>query len=251
MDEGLRNRIWNQYKNYYIDKLTIQVNGDIQFQKDYDFYLRMYDEYFKSSVKPRTNLYHIQDIVHSNFFNFEWYEIYDFIEYASEIYHNNQVNEEFKNKVNNVLKAEMSAYRFVDGYIAPIIDDIEIKEIEEALNIEYNGAKRHLSNALEFLSDRENPDYPNSIKESISAVEAVAKNITGKETDLSKCLKVMDLDLNKQFKTAMDNMYGWTCKEDGIRHGHTGEELKTSFDEAKYMLVTCSAFVNYMIAKKG
>ena len=115
----------------------------------------------------------------------------------------------------------------------------------------YSGTKRHLANALEFLSDRENPDYPNSIKESISAVEAVAKEITGRETDLANCLKVMDLDLNKQFKTAMINMYGWTNKEDGIRHGHTGEELKTSFEEAKYMLVTCSAFVNYMIAKKG
>jgi len=26
-------------------------------------------------------------------------------------------------------------------------------------------------------------------------------------------------------------------------------ELKTSFEEAKYMLVSCSAFVNYLIAK--
>ncbi len=36
---------------------------------------------------------------------------------------------------------------------------------------------------------------------------------------------------------------------EGIRHGSTEEELKISFDEAKYMLVTCSAFVNYLIAK--
>jgi len=57
------------------------------------------------------------------------------------------------------------------------------------------------------------------------------------------------LDLNGQFKTSMIQLYGWTCKEDGIRHGHTKEELKTSFEEAKYMLVSCSAFVNYLIAK--
>ena len=59
----------------------------------------------------------------------------------------------------------------------------------------------------------------------------------------------MNIDLNKQFKMAMINLYEWTNKEDGIRHGHTGEELKTSFDEAKYMLVSCSAFINYLISK--
>ena len=31
-----------------------------------------------------------------------------------------------------------------------------------------NGAKEHISNAIEHLSDRANPDYANSIKESIS-----------------------------------------------------------------------------------
>ena len=77
----------------------------------------------------------------------------------------------------------------------------------------------------------------------------MAKIITGKKTDLVKCLKAMDIDLNGQFKTSMINLYGWTCKQDGIRHGNTEEELKTSFEEAKYMLVSCSAFVNYLIAK--
>ncbi len=143
----------------------------------------------------------------------------------------------------------MSGYRFVDNYIVPIVNEIEIKEIEEALECKYTPVRQHLSNALELLSDRENPDYQNSIKESITAVESVAKIITGKETDLASCIKAIDIDLNKQFKTSMINLYGWTCKEDGIRHGHTKEELKTSFEEAKYMLVSCSAFVNYLIAK--
>lgn len=155
----------------------------------------------------------------------------------------------FFDDINKVLQEENAGYRFINGLIVQIIDEVEIKEIEDVFETKFTPVKRHLSNALELLSDRENPDYPNSIKESITAVESMAKIITGKETDLANCLKVMDIDLNKQFKTAMANLYGWTNKEDGIRHGHTQEELKTSFDEAKYMLVSCSAFINYLISK--
>jgi len=261
MDDGLKNRLWNKIKLIFVDTLTgyeyvyggedyISDNGILKKADDKKFILHIYDDFFKVSIEPlEYSKDNIKKDLKQRYMNFQWFTVYDFIEYISEIHYG--VPSDFYDSINKILKEEMSGYRFVNNYIAPIIDEVEIEAVEEALVIEYNGAKRHLSNALEFLSDRENPDYPNSIKESISAVEAVAKEITGKNTDLSKCLKAMDLDLNKQFKTAMDNMYGWTCKEDGIRHGHTGEELKTSFEEAKYMLVTCSAFVNYMITKKG
>jgi len=254
IDSDLKNKLWKRLKSIL----------------EYDFFyeyrelnISLYDNFFKDRIEVNEEVWsYIKDDLEDKYFDLEWYEIYNLIEflakssnfdsaYSEIIGASLDVNKSNVQKINQILEEEMSGYRLVSTYMIPIIDEIEIKEIEEVLDIEYNGAKRHLSNALEFLSDRKSPDYPNSIKESISAVEAVAKEITGKNTDLSKCLKAMDLDLNKQFKTAMDNMYGWTCKEDGIRHGHTGEELKTSFEEAKYMLVTCSAFVNYMIAKKG
>jgi hypothetical protein len=248
MDDGLKNRLWNQFRIFYFDSLEINY-GDIKHKIDYDFFIKMYDGFFKTKSKP--TIRNLQLILHVEtfFFKLQWYKVYDFMEYISEIFHNKKTNIQFREAVNKVLEAEMSGYRFINNYIAPIIDEVEIKEVEEALECKYTPVRQHLSNALELLSDRENPDYQNSIKESITAVESVAKIITGKETDLVKCLKVMDIDLNGQFKTSMINLYGWTCKEDGIRHGHTEEELKTSFEEAKYMLVSCSAFVNYLIAK--
>ena len=157
----------------------------------------------------------------------------------------------FKKNINKTLEEEMSAYRFVDNCIAAIVDEVEIQEIEDVFKSQYDSVRGHLAKALEFLSDRESPDFQNSIKESITAVESMAKIISKKETDLASCLKGMDLDLNKQFVTGMNNIYGWTCKEDGIRHAHTGEKLKTGFDEAKYMLVSCSAFINYLISKNN
>jgi len=252
MDEGLKNRIWNKLREFYLDNICIVENYIHKYSiKDYNFFLQIFDQFFKTTNIPSNSRTFLVNNISDYYFKYKWYEIYDFIEYVAGIYHSQQYSNMFRGAINKVLEEEMSGYRFVDNYIAPIIDNIEIKEIEEALDCKYIPVKQHLSNALELLSDRENPDYQNSIKESITAVESVAKIITGKETDLANCLKVMDIDLNKQFKTAMTNLYGWTCKEDGIRHGHTGEELKTSFEEAKYMLVSCSAFVNYLISKNS
>ena len=207
----------------------------------------IYDECLKIRKTPDTlNKYNIFREIESYVLKMQWYEIYDFLEYISQTYHKKEINIQFRKEVNQVLKEEMSAYRFVDNYIASIIDEVEIGELEGALNCKYTPVKKHLSNALKLL---ESSDYQNSIKESITAVESLAKIITKQEKDLASYIKAMDIDLNRQFKTSMINLYGWTCKEDGIRHGHTKEELKTSFEEAKYMLVSCSAFVNYLIAK--
>ena len=252
MDDALRNKLWKQLK--------IILEYDF-LESIKDLNSSLYDDFFKDRIDvTEKNWLTIKKDLEEKYFELIWYDVYNLIEFLAKnpnfdnsYYKFNWLNTNKSNveKINQILEEEMSGYRLVDTFIVAIVDEIEIEEIEKVLKIEYNGAKRHLSNALAFLSDIKTPDYPNSIKESISAVEAVAKEITGKQTDLASCLKVIDLDLNKQFKTAMTNMYGWTCKEDGIRHGHTGEELKTSFEEAKYMLVTCSAFVNYMIAKKG
>ena len=43
-------------------------------------------------------------------------------------------------------------------------------------------------------------------------------------------------------------LYGYTSDEDGIRHAIL-DEPNVGLVEAKYMLVSCSAFVNYLIEK--
>jgi hypothetical protein len=47
----------------------------------------------------------------------------------------------------------------------------------------------HLETALNHISNRDNPDYRNSIKESISAIESLCVQIVGKKKDtLGKAL---------------------------------------------------------------
>jgi len=143
----------------------------------------------------------------------------------------------------------------INGHITPISNEIEIKEIEEALQIsEFNKPIRiQLDNALKKMSAKENPDYRGSIKESISAVETLCQIISSKpKATLSSALDEIEkskvIKLHQSIRDGFKKLYGWTSDDQGIRHG-LKEEPNLKFHDAKYMLITCSAFINYLISK--
>jgi hypothetical protein len=141
----------------------------------------------------------------------------------------------------------------VDGKITQITSEEEISEIEEALKNAPKPVDIHLKTALDKLSDRKSPDYRNSIKESISAVEAICKQIASDtKADLEKALKEIEkkTELHPALKNAFRNLYGYTSDAQGIRHALM-EESDLDFEDAKFMLVSCSAFVNYLITKSS
>ena len=108
----------------------------------------------------------------------------------------------------------------------------------------------HIKAALLKLSDKKNPDYRNSIKESISAVEAICRKVTGKGT-LGESLKELEssgIVLNDQLKAGIEKLYVYTNqKGTGIRHALMENGNAITFHEAKFMLVACSAFINFLI----
>lgn len=155
---------------------------------------------------------------------------------------------------NEYFKKEFVGYRFVDNIIVPISDSIEIDSIEECLGNKLKPVTEHISKANKFLADRTHPDYENSIKESISAVEAMCEiitGLTGKEATLGNMLKKLEdkgIEIHKGLKSAFNTLYGYTSDAKGIRHaGDIGGSFST-FEEAKFMLVTCCAFINYLMA---
>ena len=99
-------------------------------------------------------------------------------------------------------------------------------------------------------------DYRNSIKESISAVEAVCREMTGKNNlgDALNELEKTGVVIPKVMKIGFDKLYGYTNnKETGIRHALMDNEgtYIPSSSEAIFMIVSCSAFINYLYAKKS
>ena len=177
------------------------------------------------------------------FINGEWFKIFDILELASLYGKHNFVKD-----VNNVFIRENCAYRFVDKFITEITSDVEIQEIEESANTNIKNVDEHIRQALEHLSDRQNPDYRNSIKEAISAVEAFCRNITGEST-LDKALKKLEskgVVFNSQLKQGLEKIYHYTNGEDGIRHALMDGTTPPTKADAKFMLVMCSAFINYI-----
>ena len=165
-------------------------------------------------------------------------------------------NRKFMETCNAVLESELSAYRFVGDKIVPMTSPDEIAEIEKALQVKgaLHPIRNHLERALDLISDRRTPDYRNSIKESISSVEAICRLITGDtNATLGQALKQLEdkhIALHGALKNAFSNLYGYTSSAQGIRHALL-EEPSLDFEDAKFMLVSCSAFTNYLIAKSS
>ena len=155
-------------------------------------------------------------------------------------------------EINNVLEAKLSVWRYASGRFVEITNEAELSAVDEAIQqSDFAGASQHLARALELLTDRKKPDPRNSIKESISAVESAAKEITGKpKATLEDAIKVLEGhgDLHPCLKAGFSELYAYTSDQGGIRHAMLAESNLTQAD-ALFFLVTCSAFINYLKSK--
>lgn len=264
IDEPLRNALWSLLKihvwdnarhssgtfgGYYLSK---ESNQELKALCD-----RLWFHYFK---KPLDQVDHnwskVLEQLRSYFFECEWYEVYDFVEFVANNYKRHRFPEPFISSCNSALEREVSAYRFIDGLLTRITEKEQLQEVEIALDRARGPVQTHLRRALELLTDRENPDYRNSIKESISAVESlVAKCIGAEKGTLGQLIKKLEdeIGLHPALRASFSSLYGYTSDEDGIRHAIL-QSNSIAFEDAKFFLVVCSAFVNYVeskIATKG
>jgi len=56
------------------------------------------------------------------------------------------------------------------------------------------------------------------------------------------------LSLTFQIKSSLSSLYGWISDADGIQHKMM-EQSTLKQEDAKLILVTCSAFINNLLAK--
>ncbi len=198
--------------------------------------------------------------ISDNYFAFsknEWSRVFDFFQFLLNKGHFTLYDPDepyltcnpanFVGRLNHALKRENSAYRIINNLFIEIISEREVEEVEKAHSVPFKATKRHIDKAITFFATRPNPDYENSIKESISAVESIAKEITGvRKASLGKLTK--RLNLPPAFAGGLHKLYGFT-NDAGIRHGGTSDkDLTIDQDTARFMLVICSAFVNYIIS---
>ncbi len=252
MDDDLRNDLWNALTVSYWDNISKYL---ISYFPDMEILIKkIWVDHFKQPLDTLENTWSkTYKIIRKIFYNYEWNEVYDFIEFIVYSYPYKDDNQDFMDLCNSFLERELSAYRFIGGKIIQITSEEEISEIEEALEISkpLTAVNTHLKTALDLLADRKSPNYRNSIKESISAVEAICNMITKeKNTTLGQALKKIEneVSLHSALKSAFSSLYGYTSDADGIRHALL-DEPNLYFEDAKFMLVSCSTFINYLIIK--
>lgn len=252
----LLNTLWTIILEGVIESKKEEANYDEKYSKKTEFFRAVWIHFYKWPIDNLPMSYgqvaHWTAIptIRDWFYKSDWDFVLDFVEFCV-----NYDDNVLADVMNNTLKREMSAYRFVDGKLVEINSKEEVIELEQAIkNMDkFSSVKSHLQRALELYSDRKKPDYRNSIKESISAVESLAKIIVEDDkTTLGQALKVIEKkhQIPGSLKSAFSALYGYTSDEGGIRHSLLEKGVEIEIEEARFMLIACSAFVNYLISKK-
>lgn len=113
-----------------------------------------------------------------------------------------------------------------------------------------DGSEAHLRKASESINAG---DWAASIRESISAVESVARQLDPKESgSLTKALASLEKrqPLHSAFKGALVKLYSYTSDEQGVRHSLLNQSsANVGRDEAVFMLGACASFASYLWRK--
>lgn len=249
MDAELRNGLWNVLHVVYW-----QLLGDRFESGPADSLLTLtWLNFFKRPMD--TMSFNALGNLREEFFDWPWNRVYDYIEFAAQTERDSERTQRFTRFSNDILTRELAGYRFVETQLLPIGTEEELVAIQQARSDAgpYPNIQEHLRQAGALLADRDSPDYRNSIKESISAVEAACTALTGSRGTLGDCLKSLNRvgqPLHPALQGAFGKLYGWTNDAEGIRHALT-DEPNLDVDDARFMLVACSAFVSYLLAKAG
>ncbi len=249
LDKATRTRLWSAFSEMIPNH---ELSGHGTWMEE--FYKELWSNFFVLPVDETPGRdYEVRGKLKEIFLSGPWYEVFDLLEFSiqsNKFGGGNRLVE----RVASILEEEMAGFRLLDDQFIEITDESEIAAISDALEItgdRFSPARTHLSTALQLLSDRKEPDYRNSAKESISAVEAVIQILSGDpKADLSKGLRVLEgnAPLHGAFVAALKALYGYSSDADGIRHSLI-EEANIDAPTAKFMLVVCSAFVVYLIQK--
>ena len=253
MDEPLRNALWNVLHDWYFKRGS---NPKVAQAVWSDFLIEMVDLFDVDAARIAAR---------ERMAEFVWSHSYDLVEFVATISYSdvsqsvpgdlmyNTHAATFLEEINRVLATHMAGWHLLAGKIIPITSQTEIETVDDALAGTApisTGASHHLRAAVAALSDRAVPDYANAIRESFLAVEGVAKAIAGlPNADLEGALKAIghrSSALDGGLVKGWRSMYGRLSNTDGVRHAGTLAPVFSAAD-ARYMLVTASAFINLLL----
>lgn len=254
LNERTRNKIYSVIREKF-DDLYIDYSNDL---KD-TFVEYLYKELFSKTERDIPmwgNDYNYSEVfntIYAIIIEYDYTDVFTFIEGIIEFfsitdkvtYYSCNYKTEFIEAISNVFKTENVNYKILNNKVTDIVDEEQVESIENTLENPYKEVSGHYAKAIEQLYSVK--DFDNSIKESISSVEAMCQIITqNNKSTLGDALKLLKDKIHPAMKSAFEKLYGYTSDANGIRHANGLGEGNSTFEEAKYMLISCSAFVNYL-----
>ena len=111
------------------------------------------------------------------------------------------------------------------------------------------GAKTHLHDAVEAINEQR---YADAVRESIHAVESVARTIDPKASKTLgpalRSLKAAGVLNHRALQEAFSRLYRYTSDENGIRHALLEEgAADVDLDDAVFMFGACASFAAYLV----
>lgn len=255
IDRTLRMELWNAFYFFILSKLE---KAESYYRNSYrvlhqsiwvHFFKRAYDDF-------PSHDYEFNDFIREHTEYGTWYKVYEFFEFLFRNIENENLYAypEFENYINIKLRDCNSAYTLVENRFIPVTNEAEINELKQtqtnSKEFGLTGIQEHLNSAIEHLSQKPKADFRNSIKESISMVEVISRIIEPAENTLGRALNKLDQHqkINNTLKLGFEKLYAYTNNKNGIRHALMDDQ-SVDFEDAKFFLVSCSAFTNYLIEK--
>ncbi|MGH6929122.1 MAG: hypothetical protein ACREEV_12470, partial [Dongiaceae bacterium] len=160
---------------------------------------------------------------------------------------------ELAEDIDAALRQSLSAYVLVENdTFVPAVTEEEGAAVEQAFadlsSSELHGARAHLRKASDQINAGH---YADSVRESIHAVESVARTLEPKAAKtLEPALAALEKKgvLHPALKQGFSKIYGYTSDEQGIRHALIDDAAAdVDIHDAIFMLGACASFITYLI----
>ena len=166
--------------------------------------------------------------------------------------------EHFVSSLTSTLSEMNVGYRLLPtGKFVNVHSDEEVEEIGKACSGPFAEARTHMENAVADFRNTDQPNHANTVKEAISAVESIVKELTGKEDIKAGLHQLAEKGIvpdirphpngDKPFVTALEKY--WTYANATSRHGRKKGVEPPDRDTARFLLVTCATLVNYITTR--
>jgi hypothetical protein len=198
--------------------------------------------------------YQMREAISLEWFSCKWPEFYDLVEFTARLLATPlaPTRQQWFEMLNRVLDSRGCAYRFIGEQLVPLTNAAEAAEVTRGAESAIPAVAAHIRAALRFLPPNSAASPRESINESLSAVEAALQHFTGNPSaTLSDGLSAFESRhgaLHPTLREGLVKLYGYTADERGVRHALSGETASVSGDDARFMLVACSALTNYLVA---